>query len=274
VGRAGDVIPDIMKVLPELRTGQEKNFHMPKFCPICGGPVVKKDSEAVWRCVNTECFAIQERNLGHFVSRAAFNIDGLGPKIIEHLIDKGLIRDAADIFQLKEGDLIPLERFAEKSAKNLIEAIKSKKTVTLPRFVYALGIRNAGEQTARALADKFLSFAKISQASLEDLQAVPDVGPVVAESIHRWFLSAKNRALVEKLFAAGVTIEPYQKIGGRFEGVSFAVTGTLETMSRQEAKDRIRELGGEAVESVSKNTDYVVAGANPGSKYEKAENWG
>lgn len=274
VGRAGDVIPDIMKVLPELRAGEEKNFHMPKFCPICGGPVTKKDSEAVWRCVNPDCFAIQERNLGHFVSRAAFNIDGLGPKIVEHLIDEGLIRDAADIFQLKEGDLVPLERFAEKSAKNLVEAIRSKKTVTLPRFIYALGIRNTGEQTARALADKFLNFKEISEASLEDLQAVPDIGPVVAESIHKWFAAVKNRELVEKLFDAGVEIEPYEKTGGRFEGMTFVVTGTLEAMSRQEAKDRIRELGGVAVESVSKNTDYVVVGANPGSKSDKAHKLG
>lgn len=274
VGRAGDVIPDIAKVLPELRAGNEKNFHMPKFCPICGGPVAKRDSEAVWRCVNPECFAVQERNLGHFVSRAAFNIEGMGPKIVEHLIDEGLIRDAADIFQLKEGDLVPLQRFAEKSAKNLIESIGLRKTISLPRFVYALGIRNTGEQTARALADHFLDFGKIRNSSLEELQAVPDIGPVVAESIHNWFALPKNRRLVEKMLAAGVRIEFYRKAAGPLEGKTFVVTGTLEAMSRQGAKDRIRELGGVAVEAVSKNTDYVVAGAAPGSKYDKAKKMG
>ena len=274
VGRAGDVIPDILKVLPQLRTGEERDFEMPQTCPICGGQVVKKQGEVVWRCVNPECFAIQERNLGHFVSRAAFNIDGLGPKIIEHLIDEGLIRDAADIFNLKEGDLMPLERFAEKSAKNLVEAISQRKKITLPRFIYSLGIRNTGEQTSRALSDNFGSFEKVKAASLEDLQNVADIGPVVAESIHQWFKNPKNIKLIGKLFEAGVAIEPYQRTDGKLAGKVFVVTGTLETLSRQEAKDRIRALGGAAVESVSKNTDYLVAGANPGSKLAKAQKFG
>jgi len=274
VGRAGDVIPDIVKVLPGLRAGNERSFHMPKACPICGGEVAKKEDEAVWRCVNPECFAIQEKNLGHFVSRAAFNVDGLGPKIIEHLIDEGLVRDAADLFLLKGGDLVPLERFAEKSAQNLVKAIAEKKLISLPRFIYALGIRNAGEQTARALADKFGDFDNIQNASLEELQAVPDIGPVVAESIHKWFAVAKNRKLIDKLRSAGVVIEPYRRANGRLDGKTFVVTGTLAAMSRQEAKDRIRELGGTAVESVSKNTDYVVVGENPGSKREKAKKLG
>ena len=274
VGRAGDVIPDIMKVLPELRSGSEKDFNMPSVCPICGGTVKKIEGEVVWRCANPECFAIQERNLGYFVSRAAFNIDGMGPKIVEHLIDEGLIRDAADIFNLKEGDLLPLERFAEKSAKNLVAAINLKKRITLPRFIYALGIRNVGEQTARALSDHFGSFKKISEASLDELQGVADIGPVVAESIHQWFSKPKNIKLTGKLFAAGVSIEPYQRPQGKLAGKVFVVTGTLDTMSRQEAKDRIRELGGAAVESVSKSTDYLVAGANPGSKLAKARESG
>jgi DNA ligase (NAD+) len=274
VGRAGDVIPDIMKVLPELRTGKERDFEMPKTCPICGGKITKKEGEVVARCANLECFAIQEKNLDHFVSRAAFNIDGLGPKIIEHLLDVGLIRDAADIFQLKEGDLVPLERFAEKSAKNLVEAINSKKKITLPRFIYALGIRNVGEQTSRALSDNFGRWQKIVAASLEELQSVADIGPVVAESIYRWVVSRKNIKLTDKLFDAGVVIDPYQRTDGKLAGKVFVVTGTLETLSRQEAKDRIRDLGGAAVESVSKNTDYLVAGANPGSKYAKAEKLG
>jgi DNA ligase (NAD+) len=274
VGRAGDVIPDIMKVLPELRTGKERDFEMPKTCPICGGKITKKEGEVVARCANLECFAVQERNLDHFVSRAAFDIDGLGPKIVEHLLDAGLIRDAADIFQLKEGDLVPLERFAEKSAKNLVEAINYKKKITLPRFIYALGIRNVGEQTSRALSDNFGRWQKIAAASLEELQGVSDIGPVVAESIYCWVASRKNIKLTDKLFDAGVVIEPYQRTAGKLAGKVFVVTGTLETLSRQEAKDRIRGLGGSAVESVSKNTDYLAAGANPGSKYAKAEKLG
>jgi len=274
VGRAGDVIPDILKVLPELRTGKEHNFRMPRTCPICGGGVAKKESEAVWRCVNPDCFAVQERSLGYFVSRAAFNIDGLGPKIINHLLDEGLIRDAADIFDLKEGDLLPLERFAEKSAKNLVNSIAQKKRISLPRFIYSMGIRNVGEETARALADEFGNFEKIGEASVEQLQRVADIGPVVAQSVYEWFARPKNRRLVQKLFTAGVTIEPYKKTAGKLAGMAFVITGTLTLFSRQEAKDLVRELGGQSSESVSKNTDYLVAGANPGSKLAKARQLG
>jgi DNA ligase (NAD+) len=190
------------------------------------------------------------------------------------LIDEGLARDPADIFVLKEGDLAPLERFGEKSARNLIEAIQAKKKITLPRFIYALGIRNTGEQTARALADNLGSFEKIRNASFDELQIVNDIGPVVAESIYEWFASTKNLELARKLFQAGVEIDPYQKANGKLAGLSFVVTGILESMSRQEAKDRVRELGGSAVESVSKNTDYLVAGQNPGSKLARAQKLG
>lgn len=274
VGRAGDVIPNIIKVLPEMRSGREKNFHMPEKCPICGGETTKKENEAVWRCANKKCFAVQKESLGHFVSRSAFNIEGLGPKIIERLIDEGLIYDAADIFLLKEGDLMPLARFAQKSARNLVEAIDAKKRINLPRFVYALGIRNVGEQTSRALADNFGDFEKIKTASLVDLQAVADVGPVVAESIYQWFGDAKNRKLIDKMFSAGVKIEPHQKPKGKLAGMVFVVTGVLEKMSRQEAKDRVRGSGGKIAESVSKNTSYLIAGANPGSKLARAQKLG
>ncbi len=274
VGRAGDVIPSVLKVLPELRTGNEREFKMPETCPICGGNTRKKESEAVWRCVNRGCFAVQRRSLQHFVSRAAFNIEGLGPKIIEHLINEGLVRDAADIFVLKEGDLAPLERFAEKSSQNLVRAIQEKKNISLPRFIYALGIRNVGEQTARALADEFGSLAKIKQASLEDLRAVADIGPVVAESIAGWFAWPKNSDLIERLISAGVSIGSHRKIQGALAGKSFIITGTLETMSRQEAKDRVRAQGGVAVDSLSKSTGYLVVGANPGSKLAKAKSLG
>jgi DNA ligase (NAD+) len=275
VGRAGDVIPDILKVLPELRTGQEREFKMPKTCPICGGRVIKKEGEVVWRCANLDCFAIQERYIAHFVSRGAFDIVGLGPKIIEHLIDVGLIRDAADLFMLKVGDVEPLERFAEKSAANLIASINAKKKISLPRFIYALGIRNVGEGTARALADKFADFEKMRKAELEVLRSVEDIGPVVAESINTWFGNPKNEKFLEKLFAAGIKIGPYKKLASaKLAGVSFVLTGTMSGMSRELAKERIRDLGGSASESVSKNTDYVVAGDNPGSKEKKAKTLG
>jgi DNA ligase (NAD+) len=275
VGRAGDVIPDILKVLPELRIGHERVFHMPKTCPMCGGSVIKKEGEVVARCANLDCFAVQERYLGHFVSKAAFDIAGLGKKIVQRLLEEGLIRDAAGLFELKEGDIIPLERFAEKSAENLISAIQRKKKITLPRFIYALGIRNVGEETARDLADNFGNLEKLKKATLEDLQNIMDVGPVVAESIHQWFDEKKNREFLEKLSAAGVTIEPYHKVAGRkLEGKTFVITGTLKNYSRQQAKDALRRLGGNAAESVSKNTDYVVAGDNPGSKLNKARQLG
>jgi DNA ligase (NAD+) len=274
VGRAGDVIPSVLKVLPELRDGNQREFQMPEFCPICGSKANRKEGEAVWRCANKECFAMQKRSLEHFVSRPAFDIEGLGPKIIEQLLEQGLVRDPADIFALKEGDLMPLERFAEKSARNLLDSIKSKKRISLPRFIYALGIRNVGEQTSAALAERFGVLKNIRSASLEELRSVPDIGPVVAESIYDWFGRAENAAILKKLADAGIEIEAYAKKAGVLEGKLFVITGTMETMSRQAAKDRVRELGGTAVESVSQNTDYLVVGANPGSKLAKAEKLG
>lgn len=275
VGRAGDVIPDILKVLPELRTGQEREFTMPKICPICGGKVIKKEGEVVWRCANLDCFAVQERYIAHFVSRGAFDIVGLGPKIIERLIDVGLIHDAADLFALKIGDIEPLERFAEKSAANLIASIEMKKNISLPRFVYALGIRNVGEETARSLADNFGDFTKIAKAGPDDLRDIEDIGPVVAESINAWFGNPKNIKFLGKLFRAGVKIGPYNKpAAGSLAGMKFVLTGALPGMSRELAKERIRDLGGSASESVTKNTDYVVSGDNPGSKEKKARELG
>jgi len=275
VGRAGDVIPDILKVLPELRTGQEREFSMPKACPICGSRVIKKEGEVIWRCVNPDCFAIQERSIAHFVSRGAFDIVGLGPKIVEHLIDVGLVHDAADLFDLKVGDIEPLERFAEKSAANLISSIDAKKNISLSRFIYALGIRNVGEETARALADKFADFEKIRKTGLEELKSVEDIGPVVADSIYAWFNNPKNVKFLGKLSNAGVKIEPYKKLtAAKLAGATFVLTGTLAGMSRELAKERIRDLGGATSESVSQNTGYVVAGDNPGSKEKKARTLG
>lgn len=275
VGRAGDVIPDILKVLLELRPSDAKEFAMPKACPVCGGLVAKPDSEAVWRCLNPECFAVQERYFSYFVSSKGFDIQGLGPKIVEKLMEEGLMRDPADLFLLGEGDLAPLQRFAEKSAKKLIESIQAKKIVALPRFLNALGIRQVGEETSLALARRFGGLKQIAKASYEDLQNVQDVGPKVAESVYSWFRDPKNLAFLKKLENAGIKIETEKIVRNpKIEGKTFVLTGSLASFERQVAKELIRTQGGSVSESVSKKTDYLVAGENPGSKYEKAKKLG
>lgn len=273
VGRAGDVIPDIIKVLPELRTGKEKNFQMPFFCPACGKKVLKE--EVVWRCPNPKCFAKLEKYFHHFVSRGAFDIQGLGPKIIEKFIEEGLVQDPADLFRLNEGDIISLERFAEKSAQNLIKAIQSRKEIALAKFIYALGIRNVGEETAQDLAEHFGDLEKLQETDLEKLQKIQDIGPVVAKSIHSWFQEKRNLEFLKKIKKAGIRIIFDGKIKNQpLAGKTFVLTGELETMTRQQAKEKIRALGGEISESISRNTDFVIAGKEPGSKYEKAKNLG
>ena len=272
VGRAGDVIPNIIKVLPELRTGKEKNFKMPAHCPSCGTKLEKAEADAVWRCPNEKCFARQRRNFYHFVSRAAFNIDGLGPKIIDKLLDEGLAQTPADLFNLKEGDLAPLERFAEKSAENLVKSILEKKEITLSRFIYALGIRNIGEETAMDLAGHFGSIAKIKNAKLEDFDSILNIGPVVAKSVFEWFQKKNNLKFLEKLEKKVKILNPKSYIlNPKFAGKTFVLTGSLEAMSREEAKQKIRDLGGDISESVSLKISYVVAGLEPGSKAEKAK---
>lgn len=276
VGRAGDVIPDIIKVLPELRTGKEKKFTMPKKCPVCGTRVVKPEGEVVSRCENPKCFAQQRKYFHHFISKGAFDIVGLGPKIADRLIGEALVSDPADLFELKEGDLIPLERFAEKSVQNLIEAIQSRKKITLARFIYALGIRNVGEETAFDLAKNFQSLDNLKKTSLEDFKRVKDVGPVVAKSIDGWFHQKRNVGFLEKLEKAGVKIisEKLTVKNNKLRGLTFILTGGLETLTREETKERIKKFGGEVSESVSKKIDYLVVGKEPGFKLEKAKKLG
>ena len=275
VGRAGDVIPDIVKVLTELRTGHEKNFKMPAYCPSCKTKLVKPEGEVLWRCPNPKCFARQRRSFYHFVSRAAFNIDGLGPKIIDRLLDEGLVQDPSDFFALREGDLVPLERFAEKSAENLIRSIQEKRKITLPKFIYALGIRNVGEETAIDLAKRFGSVKAIKNAKLEDIDSILDIGPVVSKSIYEWFNDKENLRYLEKLEKAVKTKNQKPKTKNqKFAGKIFVLTGGLETMARDEIKAKIRELGGDISESVSKNTSFVVLGLDPGSKADKARKLG
>jgi len=276
VGRAGDVIPEVVKVLKELRTGKEKEFKMPKRCPVCGTKLIKPEEEAIWRCPNPNCQARQRRYLYHFVSKSAFDIEGLGPKIIDQLVEEGLISSPADIFELKEGDLLPLERFAEKSAKNLIEAIQAKKQIPLARFIYALGIKGVGEETAQDLALHFQDIENLKKATLQELLNIKDIGPETAKAIFDFFQHKRNIELLERLKKAGIKIiSPSKSLKSqKLKGKKFVLTGALKEMTREEAKNRIRELGGEVSESVSKKTDFVVVGQNPGSKLKKAKKLG
>jgi len=274
VERAGDVIPVVDKVLTELRLGKEKAFHFPRTCPICSARLSRAESEVVWRCPNPNCSARKRENLYHFTSKKSFDIEGLGPKIIDKLIDESLISQAPDIFQLKEGDLLPLERFAEKSSKNLIEAIQKSKRITLSRFIYALGIRHVGEETAVDLADFFGSIEKIEKTSKEELEKIPDVGYKVSESIYSWFQKKQNREFIDDFIKAGVEILSPPKIGKKLRGKTFILTGSLELMTRSEAEKKIRLLGGHPLNSISKQTDYLVVGGNPGSKLDQAKKLG
>ena len=274
VARAGDVIPDIARVLPELRSGEEKEFYFPKTCPICGTKLIKPKEEAVWRCPNTNCPARKRENLYYFTSKKAFDIEGLGPKIIDKLVDENLISQAVDIFTLREGDLLSLPGFAEKSAKNLIAAIQESKKISLSKFIFALGIRHIGEETAIDLANSFGSIDKLRKATREELKIIPDVGPKIAESIYNWFNSKQNQKIIEDLLRVGIEILPPEKINRKLAGKTFVLTGTLKTMTRNQAKEKIRSLGGNVSESLSGTTDFLVTGENPGSKLKRAEKLG
>jgi len=279
VSRAGDVIPQITAILPDLRTGKEKKVRQPEVCPIDGAPTVRDG--VFLKCSNKKCGAMHKRALKHFVSRGAFNIEGLGPKILERFMDEGLISDAADIFTLKKGDVAVLPRFGEKSADNLIEEIGEKKKINISRFIYSLGIGQVGEETARTLSSVFDRPGTISPVEVfnilksknkEELMTLSDVGPKVADSIADWFADRGNRDLMSDFSSAGVSVEveEQKKTKGILSGKTFVLTGTLPDLTRDEAKEKIRGAGGEISESVSKLTDYVVAGEEAGSKYDKA----
>ncbi|KKW02068.1 MAG: hypothetical protein A2898_00095 [Candidatus Kerfeldbacteria bacterium RIFCSPLOWO2_01_FULL_48_11] len=277
VQKAGDIIPDVVQVLSKLRTGKERAYRMPGRCPVCKSPVVRKKGEVAYYCSNKSCYAQQHESLRHFVSRQAFDIDGLGPKILEQLARADLVKSSSDLFLLTEADLEPLERFAEKSAENLVKAIRASKDVSFARFIYSLGIRHVGEETAIALANHFKTFDKLVDAPFDEFDSISDVGGVVAKSIYEFFKEKDNRRLIDKLIGSGIHIQRVQPTAhntGALAGKKIVVTGTLASLSREEAKERIRKAGGDWVTSVSKNTDYVVVGENPGSKYEKAKQLG
>jgi len=274
IERAGDVIPAVAKVLTELRTGQEKDFHFPKACPICNTKLIRPEGEAVWRCPDSACRARKKEILHHFASKKAFDIDGLGPQIINQLLDENLVSEAPDLFKLKEGDLVPLERFAKKSSENLIKSIENSKKVSLSRFIYSLGIRHVGEETAIDLANHFGDINKLKKASKDELESLSDVGGVVAKSINTWFKSKENLDFIEELIESGVGILPPKKISQKLEGKTFVLTGTLEGVTREEAEKQIRLLGGHPSNSVSRLTDYLVKGTDPGSKLQEAQKLG
>ncbi|TSC96606.1 MAG: DNA ligase (NAD+) [Parcubacteria group bacterium Athens1014_26] len=284
VSRAGDVIPQVTKVLKELRTGKEKDFKMPSVCSVDGSKVIKDG--VAYRCSNKNCGARQREYLYHFVSKGAFDIDGMGPKIIDRFLDEGLIGDAADIFSLKEGDIKLLERFGEKSAENIVEEIQLKKKILLPRFIYSLGIIHVGEETAILLSDRLQKekgkvsapaevWNFLNHISINELQEIPDVGPKVAVSIYNYFHDTRHHDLINKFNKAGILLEMPPKIKNeKLKNKIFVLTGSLKSMSRSDAKEKIRLLGGEATESVSKKTSYVVAGSDPGSKLAQANKLG
>jgi DNA ligase (NAD+) len=276
IHKAGDIIPEVLSPIKELRTGQEIKFIMPKNCPDCGKALVKPAKEVVWRCSNNACPARTWRHIQHFASKPAMNIEGLGEKNVMALLDAGLIKDSADLYQLKFQDLLNLERFAEISAKNLIVAISNNKSPSLAKFIYALGIRHVGVQTAIDLADHFKSLNNIKKARLEDLSDVDGVGTVVAESIINWFNDGDNLKLLQKFSDYGLVIKKVaQESEGPLIGMSFVITGTLNSMSRDQASDKIRDLGGTFQSSVGKNTTYLVASGKVGSsKMAKAEKFG
>ena len=297
IQKAGDVIPEVVEVLPKMRSGKEKKVSVPKKCPVCGEqverrgvgasfsrpqleaggqgqPLPKPNSSVAYYCANPKCPAKNRRGLEHFVS--AFEIYEIGPKILDRFQEEGLISDAADIFTLKKEDLSGLERFGEKSAENIVTSIRSRMTVPLNRFIYALGILHVGEQTAEDLAKQFLSLDKIKTASLEDFNNIENIGPVVSQSVYNYFHNKDNLKFVEKLLKNGIVVQSQMLNvkGQRLLGKTFVITGSLETMSRDEAKKKIKELGGKVTESVSKQTSYVIVGNEPGSKKDKAEKLG
>ncbi len=274
IERAGEVIPHVVKVVKPGK--HRKPFRMPKHCPECGSAIHKDEDGVAYRCVNASCPAKRKESLLHFAGRHAMNIDGLGEKIVDQLVDKGLVKDVADLYLLKLEDLAALDRMAEKSAQNLLDEIEASKKNNLARLIYALGIRFVGERTAQLLAEHFSSLEELAAAKEEQLVGVPEVGPKVAAAIVEFFSEPANRQLIKKLHKAGVhpTAEKREVKSQKFAGKTFVFTGSLSNRSREEAGELVQQHGGKVAGSVSKKTDYVVVGADPGSKYDKAKELG
>ncbi len=278
VERAGDVIPRVVKAVVSKRTGEEKSFKMPDLCPVCGSTTVREMNEesgklgAVTRCVNSSCPAQVKENIKHFAAKGAFDIDGLGDRLVEQLVDRGLIVSSADLFRLEQGELSALERMGEKSAENLVTAIENSKEIPFGRFLFALGIRHVGEGVADLLAKAFQHLDTLMDAERDRLLAVEGIGEIIAESIEHFFAQPRNREMVHRILDSGVhIIYPAPKSAAPLEGKTFVLTGTLSAMSRSEAKKKIQDQGGKVAGSVSAKTDFVVVGDAPGSKLEKAK---
>jgi DNA ligase (NAD+) len=279
VKRAGEVIPYVIGPVPEVRSGAERPYQPPETCPACGQPVEHFEGEVAWYCVNAACPAQLVRNVEHFVSKGALDINGLGIKIVEQLIEAGLVRDVADLYTLNREQLLGLEGFADKKADNLLAAIAASKNQPLPRLLTALGVRGVGEVSARDLAAQFRSLDALASASAEQLQQVEGIGPNIAAAIVDWFGRERNQKVLEKLKKAGVwpIASPSMVRGpssGALSGLTFVVTGTLPTFSREGVKEFIEQHGGKVTDSVSKKTSYLVAGEAPGSKLHKAQELG
>jgi DNA ligase (NAD+) len=274
IEKSGEVIPKVLKVVTSRRTGQEKRFRMPKKCPVCHGVISRPEGEVVSRCVAADCPAQLKARLLHFSSRRAMRIEGLGEQLVEQLVEKKMVSDVGDLYRLKLEDVAALERMAEKSASNLMAQIEASKSRDLAQLIYGLGIRHVGERTAGILARHFRSLERLSKASIEEIDDIHEIGMTVAQSVRDWFDDAGNLYLCERLRAAGVRTETESGPSGapdeRFAGRQFVLTGKLETLTRDEARALIEARGGRVTSTVSKKTDYVIAGEDAGSKLEKA----
>lgn len=276
VEKAGEIIPQIVGVVKEKRKGSEKEFFMPKTCPVCGSAVKKLKNEVALRCENMSCPAQLKERVKHFASREAMDIEGMGEAIVAQLVDKNMIKSYGDIYILKHEEVAALERMADKSAANLISATEKSKSNSLARLVYGLGIRHVGVRSAWILASRFKSLDRLAKADIEELQGINEIGPVMAESIVNFFRTEENKNIIEKLKRSGVNMEEkgFSRKSKDLEGKTFVITGSLENFSRNEIEELLRKLGGNVSSSVGKNTDYVVAGKDPGSKFEKARQLG
>ena len=275
VQRAGDVIPEVVKVILSNRTGGEKKFVMPQSCPVCDTSAVRIEGEAATRCINSTCPAQVKERIKHFASKGAFDIDGLGDKLVDQLVEKGLVSSFADLFQLEAETLAALDRMGAKSAKNLVQATETSKDIRFARFLYALGIRHVGEHVAVLLADHFGDLAQLMNCPEDELTAIEGIGTVVAESITKFFTQKKNIASIERILNSGIRIKfQTAKKATALAGKVFVLTGTLTSMTRRDAREKIEAQGGKLSGSVSRNTDFVVAGESPGSKLVKAHDLG
>ena len=270
VRRAGDVIPEVVKTIPEKRTGEEKPFVMPDTCPVCGETVVRPPGEAIRRCVNINCPAQIKGSIEHFASKRAMDIDGLGEKLIEQLVDKGVVRDVSDLYYLTKETLAGMERMADKSAQNIIDAVEVSKNRSFARFIYGLGIRNVGEHISGLLTERYEDIDALIPAAREELIAIPEIGPEVAYSITSFFADEKNLTTIKRMKEKGVVMRSEKPVSRGLDGLTFVFTGTLSRMAREDARRMVEELGGKTASSVSKKVDYVVAGEEAGSKLDKA----